>query len=646
MPEAILQEPSIIFMTIMAVILIAPLISKRLNLPGIVGLILGGMLVGQHGLDLLKVGPTMELFGAVGLIYLMFDAGLDIHLGQFNRVRNQAIVFAAISFLLPQLSGIGLGRLLGLSWGASALLGATYASQTLIAYPLLSNLGIIRNRAVSITVGATIFTDIVALLVLGVTTSAQGGDFSFLVLGRLVGFAVGFALLILLAVPRLGKLFFQHIEGDAIEFQFVLVVLFVAAVGAETIGMHTIVGAFLAGLAVNATLSEHSKVVGHVHFMGDSFFVPLFLLTVGMRLDPLAIVTNLRTLLIGVALTVAVYSTKLIASWITARIYGFSRSEMMTTWGLSQAQAAATLAAILVGTEVGLFSEDIFNAAILTVLFTTLTSPIIVRRFGSRLSPSVVETREEKPAFKKILVPILGKDTPRYLLDLAAILVHAEDGTLLPLIIEEDEKTVKERADGVQREGLTYPDTKTELLQRIDPAPYEGILRVVGEEDSSMIIVPWSGKSEAGTHLFKPPLDRVVWGAGVPVLAGRLTMSAQAHERVVLVIASKTVGVKLRAEAVDAVHSLAKAVNLPLTVLATSHYMEYLEDKFRDPKTEVEVVQLGEKMLEEVLSQVDERDHVILTTMGSQDRFLRGEEKFPEQFAHRFSGSLSLLRYP
>lgn len=299
MPEPILTEPAAIFMTLMAVILIAPLLTERVNLPGIVGLILGGMLLGQHGLNLLAMGPTMELFGAVGLIYLMFDAGLDIDLGQFSRVRNQAIVFAAISYLLPQLSGIGLGRILGLGWAAAVLLGATYASQTLIAYPILSELGIIRNRAVSITVGATIFTDIVALLVLGATTATQDGSLSLLYLGRLVGFAVAFALVILLAVPRLGRLFFRHVDGDAVEFQFVLVVLFVAAVGAEWIGMHTIVGAFLAGLAVNATLSEHSKVVGHVHFMGDSFFVPLFLLTVGMRLDPLAVVTDLRTILVG-----------------------------------------------------------------------------------------------------------------------------------------------------------------------------------------------------------------------------------------------------------------------------------------------------------------------------------------------------------
>lgn len=648
MPEPILHEPAAVFMTLMAVILIAPLLTERVNLPGIVGLILGGMLLGQHGLNLLVVGPTMELFGAVGLIYLMFDAGLDIDLGQFSRVRNQAIVFAAISFILPQLSGIGLGRLLGLNWAAAALLGATYASQTLIAYPVLSRLGIIRNRAVSITVGATIFTDIIALLVLGVTTSMADGDFSFLIVGRLIGFAIAFALIILLAVPRLGRLFFEYVDGDAVEFQFVLVVLFVAAVGAEWIGMHTIVGAFLAGLAVNTTLSEHSKVVGHVHFLGDSLFVPLFLLTVGMRLDPLAVVTDVRTLLIGVGLTVAVYTTKFAASWITAQIYDFSPPEMMTTWGLSQAQAAATLAAILVGTEAGLFSQSVFNGAILTVLFTTLTSPIIVRRFGKRLSPSVKAAREEKPTFQRIVVPILGEEIPRYLLDLAAILTHAREGTLLPVIIADDEKTVKERVERFKKKGLTYPETETALLQRIEPRPYEAILRIAGEENASMIMMAWSGETPVGDRMMENHMEQVIWNAQVPVLVSRMTMASEAQERVVLVIAAKTVGVKLSDEAVDAVRALAQAVDLPLLVLATSHYVDELKAELEgdEAEIEVEIIHVGDDTVEDILSRLDEHDQVVLTTMSSRDRFATGEDRVPELLAEHFSGSLSILHYP
>ena len=646
MPEAILQEPVIIFMTIMAVILIAPLLTKRINLPGIVGLIVGGMLISSHGLNLLSMSETMELFGAVGLIYLMFDAGLEIDLTQFNRFRNQALVFAVISYLLPQLSGIALGRVFGLGWMAAALLGATYASQTLIAYPVLRKLGIIRNRAVAITIGATIFTDILALLVLGVATGSQDGNFSFLVLARLIGFAVAFALLILLGVPRLGKLFFRFVEGDAVEFQFVLLVLFVAAVGAELIGMHTIVGAFLAGLAVNATLSKHSKVIGHVHLMGDSFFIPLFLLTVGMRLDPVAVVTDPRTLLIGISLTAAVYSTKFAASWITGRLYNFSTPEIITTWGLSQAQAAATLAAILVGTEAGLFSQAFFNGAILTVLFTTLTSPILVRRFGKQLQPDGEQAREHKPAFDRLLVPILSDDIPRYLMNLGALLVHAAEGTLLSLIIEENEGKVKNRVELLKKEGFNYPDTKTELLQRINLEPYQSILKAAGEEDATMIILNWTEVDSNGNQEILPGVEEVLQEARIPVLAGSLTMSSDAHRRIVLAVASNTVGVKLNRDAVKVVETLADTTDLPLVILATSHYHAELKDRFQDAENDIEVIRLGDDPLEEVLDQLEEHDHLILTTMSSQKRITMDPQSLPFRLREQFTGSMSLLHFP
>jgi Kef-type K+ transport system membrane component KefB len=646
MPEAILQEPVIIFMTIMAVILVAPLLSKRINLPGIVGLILGGMLVGSHGLNLLSMSETMELFGAVGLIYLMFDAGLEIDLTQLNRFRVQAVVFAVISYLLPQLSGIALGRAFGLGWMAAALLGATYASQTLIAYPVLRKLGIIRNRAMAITIGATIFTDILALLVLGVATGTQDGSFSFLILARLIGFAVVFALVILLAVPRLGKLFFRFVEGDAVEFQFVLLVLFVAAVGAELIGMHTIVGAFLAGLAVNATLSKHSKVISHVHFMGDSFFVPLFLLTVGMRLDPVAVVTDLRTLLIGISLTAAVYITKGAAAWITGRIYDFSLPEILTTWGLSQAQAAATLAAVLVGTEAGLFSQAFFNGAILTVLFTTLTSPIIVRKFGKQLRPDEEQARQSKPAFARMLVPILSDRVPRYLMNLGALLVHAEEGTLLSLVIEENENKVKNRVELVRKEGFNYPDTQSELLQRINPDPYQSILKAAGEADATMIVLNWTEEDSSGRRVILPGVAEVLEQAKIPVLAGSLTMSTDAHRRIVLGVASNTIGVKLNREAVAAVKSLAETTDLPLVILATSHYHQELEDGFQDEEQEIEVIRLGEDPVNEILEHLEEHDHLILTTMSSQKRIDGEADSLPNQLREQFQGSMSLLHYP
>ena len=300
-----------------------------------------------------------------------------------------------------------------------------------------TRLGIVRNEAVSVTIGATVFTDVAALLVLAIVAGTQDGDASVLSVVGLIALMIGYAMLILLGLPRAGKLFFRRFTTRAIEFQFVLVALFVAALLAERIGMHAIVGAFLAGLAINSTLPARSAVIGQVLFLGESFFIPIFLMYIGMITDPLAVLVNIQTLLIGAGMTIAVYMTKFAAAWVTTRVFHYSRDELFTIWGLSQAQAAATLATILVGVEINLFPMTIFNGAILMILCTCITSPLLVQRFGLRLHPSEAP-REKRPLFDRILVPIANPKTQEHLITLADILSRISQGTLLPLHVAQE----------------------------------------------------------------------------------------------------------------------------------------------------------------------------------------------------------------
>ncbi len=249
-----LNEPVAFFLLIMSIILVTPLLSERVRLPGIIGIILGGMLIGPHVFGLIEAGDRMVFLSTIGLVYLMFSAGLEVDINQFMRVRSRSIVFGFFTFLLPQLMGMGLGWILGLDWLGMILLGSAFASHTLIAFPILTRLGVTRNEAVAVTTGATVLTDIGAFIILAVVLGAKSGGLSLGYFIQLFVLLSIFTLLIILGLPRLGKLFFQRFSGRAIEFQFVIVVLFVAALGAELIGVHEVVGAFLAGLAINATL--------------------------------------------------------------------------------------------------------------------------------------------------------------------------------------------------------------------------------------------------------------------------------------------------------------------------------------------------------------------------------------------------------
>ena len=647
-----LNEPVPVFLTIMAVILITPLISKRARLPGIIGLILGGLLVGPHALGLLTTSLTIELLATVGLVYLMFSAGLEIDLRQLGRVRNKALVFGLLTFAIPQLGLTALGRALGFGWASSILLGSTFASHTLIAYPILSRLGIVRNEAIAVVVGATVFTDVASLLVLAIVAGTQGGGVSALSPVRLIVLMIGYTLLVLLGLPRVGKWFFRRFSSRDVEFQFVLVALFVAALLAELIGMHAIVGAFLAGLAINATLPAHSAVGGQILFLGESLFIPMFMIYVGLIINPLAFVTDRQALLLGLAMTAGVYVTKFAAAWVTSVIFRYSRDELLTFWGLSQAQAAATVATILVGVEIGLFPMAVFNGVILSILCTCITSPLLVQRFGSRLHPTEAP-HEKKPLFDRILVPIANPQTEEHLLTLADILSRSAEGTLLPLHVARE---VNGRVVGLEHqqrllervpEILKHPETRIQPVRRVAASIARGILRAAIENEASLIIIGWHGKPTFSQSIFGSVLDKVIWNATVPALVGRLTIPINAVKRVVLLAPPNSLTLGLARRTLEVALAIARAINVPLLILAARRYAVRLRDELEKLGLEQPYkIAYLEEAIRDVVDEAGPQDLILVTTMGSRLRFRSSLGDIPEQLAAAMPGPIVVIHYP
>src|SRR5512134_2687887 len=533
-----LNEPVAFFLLIMSIIMVTPLLSERVHLPGLVGIILGGMLIGPYGFRLIDAGDRMEFLSTIGLVYLMFSAGLEVDINQFMRVRGRSIVFGFFTFLLPQMMGMALGWILGLNWLGTILLGSAFASHTLIAFRILTRLGVASNEAVAVTTGATVLTDIGAFIILAVVLGAQSGGLSIGYFIQLFILLSIFTLLIILGLPRLGKLFFQRFSGRAIEFQFVIVVLFVAALGAELIGVHEVVGAFLAGLAINATLPRHSPVTGHVLFIGESFFIPVFLLYSGMITDPLSFIDNRQTIIVALGVTVVAYISKLIAAWITARIFKYTKNEFWTAYGLSHAQAAVTIPTLIIGLETGLFDTTLFNAAILMILLTSITSPLIVQRYGPGLK-TVSEEEIPLPLFKRILVPVTNPAAQEQLLGLAALLAKSNNGKVFAVTVAQD---VGEQAKkmAVTRETLGRidhimgdPEMEIELIPRLDVTDAKGILHTSFEENASIILLGWRGKRTLRESLLGSVIDDVVWGSDTPVIVGKMPVPLIGMQRVI-----------------------------------------------------------------------------------------------------------------
>ena len=648
-----MTDPLSTFLIIMAVLLITPLVSEWIHLPGIVGLIIGGILVGPYVFKLLPISSSIELLSTIGLLYLMFSAGLEVDLHLFKRVRKRALVFGVLTYTIPQLMGIALGPYLGLSWLGSLLLGSAFSSHTLIAFPLLTRLGIVRNEAISVTVGATVFTDITAFVVLAITLGLRDGDFSSGYLLRLFGELGILAILVLWGFPRLGKLFFSRFHGRAVEFQFVLVVLFVIALMAERIGVHAVVGAFLAGLAINATLPRHSAITHRVLFVGESLFIPIFLVHSGMLTNPVAFLSNSNTIMIGLGVSFVAYTSKFIAAWLVARIYKYSMPEMWVIWGLSQAQAAVTIPTLVIGLQIGLFPDILFNAAIIMILFTSLTSPLFVQRFGRLIKPAEPE-KEKRDIFKRVLVSIANPETQEHLISLASLLAHNRNGSLLALNVAQElnGKVIgldkqRELLDRVP-ELLSDPEAAVELERRIDKSPAHGILRSAIELDASLIVLGWRGHPSMRQSIFGSLLDDVLWKADVPVLVGRITTPINSIQRVILAIPQEVLATVLVNQTLDLTSTMCQALNVPLLILARQPKIDVINRSLniKKPDLDYRVSGIKGEAVHAISQHVNHQDLILVTEVGAMKHYRRNLGSIPERLTKATQSSIIFVHYP
>ncbi len=345
-----LKNPVLLFSLILFIILFAPIVLNKFRIPHLIGLIIAGAVIGPNGFNLIARDMSIILFGTVGLQYIMFLAGLEIDLNEFKKNSTKSLVFGLLTFSIPMTLGtFGSYYLLNFSWPTSILLASMFASHTLIAYPLISKLGIAKNKAVNITVGGTMITDTLALLVLAVIAGMQVGEINREFWIRLGVSVVLFAAVVMILFPIIGRWFFKRFDDNISQYIFVLAMVFLGCTFAELAGVEAIIGAFLAGLALNRLIPHTSPLMNRIEFVGNAMFIPFFLIGVGMLIDYRAFIKDYDTLIVAGFMTVTAMVGKYIPAYLTQKIYGFNTDERRLIFGLSNAQAAATLAAVLVG---------------------------------------------------------------------------------------------------------------------------------------------------------------------------------------------------------------------------------------------------------------------------------------------------------
>lgn len=538
-------DPVLILLVATAIFLVVPLVFERIRIPGIIGLIVAGAVVGPHGLGLLARDPTIVLLGTVGLLYLVFVAGLELDLNLFSQFRRRSIVFGVLSFSLPLLLALAVMPLLGFGWPAAWLMGSIIGSHTLLAYPIVSRMGLVKNPAVVTVVGGTLVTDTLALTVLAVVAGSLEGDIGAGFWLRLFGTLAIYVAAMLWGIPRLGRWFFRYMPGQsAVEFIFLLMVLFGSAWLATMAGAQPIIGAFLAGLLLNRLIPANSPLMLRVRFVGNSLFIPFFLLSVGMLVDGRVLAGSLRVWLIAGTITVLVHAGKFAAAWISQRIFGYDADERMLVFGLSVPQAAATLAVTFVGLEIGLFGEAVVNGVIVMILVTGLVGPMLVERSGRR-----VALREERTPYdpgaapERILVPVAHPATAEALLDLAiALRGRKSEEPLHPLTVVRtgagDATEMVAEAEKLLGHAVMHAaaaDVPAVPLTRLDPNYATGILRGIAETRSSTVIVGWDGSRSVPTSIFGSVLDQLLSQSQQLVMVSRLGHPLNTTRRLVVV---------------------------------------------------------------------------------------------------------------
>ena len=506
-----LSNPVLIFSLVLFIILFVPLLLNKLKIPYVIGLILAGVVIGEHGANLLRRDSSIVLFGTVGLLYIMFLAALEIDLKEFKKNSSKSLVFGLLTFTVPMILATTAARyVLEFTWISSILFASMLASHTLIAYPVAARFNVHKTKAATIAVGGTIITDILALLVLAIIAKMSQGEISqgfWIQLGVSV---ILFALIVWFVFPIIARWFFKRFDDSISQYIFVLAMVFLGAFLAELAGIEAIIGAFLAGLALNRLIPHTSPLMNRIDFVGNALFIPFFLIGVGMLVDIKVLFKSTESLKVAAVMTLAAIVSKWLAAYFTQKVYKMKANERTLIFGLSSAQAAATLATVLVGyniilgqNELGepirLLNEDVLNGSIIMILITCSLASLATSASASKLAleQNDGKTDEGTQEARNILIAAWKEETIDPMVELALLMKpdKQEQNVFVLSVIssENDNRESEERRLKKYQEKMIVTAAATDIiltpLIRYDVNYVSGIQHTLEEKRIHEVII-------------------------------------------------------------------------------------------------------------------------------------------------------------
>ena len=544
-------SPVLIFFIVLVIILLSPLVLNRFKIPHIIGLIVAGVAIGPHGLNVLARDMSFELFGQVGILYIMFLAGIEIDMFHLKRNLKRGLVFGLLTFLFPMIVGtLASVYVLKMSWVTSVLLASMYASHTLISYPVVARFGLTKSPAVLIAVVGTIIAVIGALLVLaGAVNVHRTGSFSWGDLLRLLLELALYCVVILYTYPRITRWFFKNYSDNVTQYIFVMAMVFLASWFAQIIELEAVLGAFFAGLVLNRYVPNSSPLMNRIEFVGNALFIPYFLIGVGMMID-VKVISNVNTLYVALNMIVVAVIGKWVAAWIAQKIYGMKGMERSMLFGLTTAHTAVALAVVTIGYNMimpdgtRMMDETILNGTVLMILVTCGIAPLITSRAASKMKIEQLSdesTREMSTSMRetKMLIPVANPITAQSLTELALLLRNPRRKTDIYAIHVRNDNSAASRAIGrnaldIAVKAASSVDVEVTPIDRYDINIVSGLINAIEERDITDVIIGMHRKATIIDSFFGAKIEQLLKATSQMVVMTRCFIPVNTVTRIVV----------------------------------------------------------------------------------------------------------------
>lgn len=681
----LVTDPTWIFFLVLLVILCAPLLLRRLRIPHVIGLILAGILLGQYGLNILERDNSFELFGKVGIYFIMFLAALELDMGSVMRYGRAGLKFGVLTFLVPfALGATASYYLLGYGVPTSLMLGSLFSSHTLVSYPIVSRYGMGKHRAVVISVVATAFTTLFSLLILAFVIGSQRSDAGATYWMLFLAKCLVYTFIVVYGYPRLGRWFLRKFDDAVLQFTFVLVLVFLSAALAELAGLEGILGAFLAGLAVNRLIPHTSPLMNRLEFVGNALFIPYFLIGVGMIIDVRVLLSNISTIeVVGVVVLTAILS-KWIAAWLMNLGKNGSSASRTLMFGLSNAHAAGALAIVMIGTdpEVNLMDSSILNAVVMLILFSCVVSSLATNRGALKLALSDTELQDNRGSYHgKCLITYDHPQTVDVLTQLAILIrnPYVPDSLMGLSVTFDDTSEGNKSVDSheLQRNKHSLEratriaasaDVAMTTLSRVSTNVAAGILHTMKEYNVGEVVLGMhliadspvdsavSGENETSATLrpgmsLGPVVDGVIAGSHREVMVVHMLVPPGTLRYVHILIprqAEYEVGFY---KWIEHICRLGEQLGCHLCYHAfadTLQYIpEYMKEKHPNVRTEYATMQAWDDELQQLSQALGKNDMlVVITSRPDFISYTPEQSLLPEQLSQEFKQTSLMLLYP